>query len=576
MQFFQRRTESPASPRYMELVERNTSLLTFDPSDLENLIEQFGHSLLNVSPMDLETLSSAVQNNDEATIVELLVRQGSNENVESNEHKFATNEYSHESFFKNAIEIYRTEWVEFYIHMFTNKSFDFEEGARIIKKSFKTLWKHYNSLAIEILENDILSRDICSIDVPIEVFTDESKKGSRVGTCASIIEWTQTTQTGAGASLNYWLKQNPKEVGSILEQSKTVLVKASIKIYCFEDVCKVGLNGILRFLLLNRAPTSLYKTPLIKHIVEFKWERDWKKQTHLRLRWFLMLYVLFPIIIFGIAHSVSVATSVESYAIFYPIFATWLVLLAILKMQRARQQLTNYIHDSQEIFSSSSLPGIKHYMSSQQNIVELFLLLTKLFIVAEVLYMMLGKTSSRNSPMLSGSLAFLILLVVAELYYRLQIIKKCGVTAMMVEQIVIECLPYFGLLLMITTAFGLVMWRACVTSLHSKNDEEDENELMRSFGNPLKAILTMFYATFGLFDPTEMYQHGSIRWLMLPIFILYLAFQMIIILNVLIAAIGDAFDGLRSIEEELFLEDRADFIDRSEASLTKKKIEPIK
>eukprot|EP00210_Caulerpa_lentillifera_P003347 g3193.t1 len=561
-------------PSHSALVIENAPLPKLQLADIENLAIEHGNDLLKVSPTNVTRLKTAFDKDDKKSIDKLLGRR--EENSESfSESRVSIDNSSSESHFQNAMETYQTEWVKFYIQIFAHESFDFVEGARIIKHNFKTLWKHYNSLAIEILEDDILGRDVRSINVPIEVFTDESNKGRRVGTCDSITEWTPTLE--GGTPLNDWLQQNPTGMGSIREQSKTVLVKASVKIYCFEDLCQVGLEGILRFLLLNKAPTSVYKTPLVKHILDFKWERGWKRKTRWRLTWFFMLYVLFPIVLYVAAFIASAFASKRACDIvFYALFAEWLFILAGLKVLRAWRQCGQNIRDNQEIFSSRSLPGIKHYISSQQNIVDLFLFLTKMFIIGDIFYIMLGNTGSRNSPVFSGSLEVFIFVVVVELYYRLQIMKVCGATGMMLKEIVRKCYPYFVLLFLITAAFGLAMWQTTQSSLRSDEDKEDGNELTQNFGNPMKAILTMFYATFGLFDATGMYHYGTVRWLMIPIFILYLAFQMMIILNLLIAAIGDAFDGLRSIEEELFLKARADYIDRSEASLSKKKIKPIK
>lgn len=63
---------------------------------------------------------------------------------------------------------------------------------------------------------------------------------------------------------------------------------------------------------------------------------------------------------------------------------------------------------------------------------------------------------------------------------------------------------------------------------------------------------------------------------MTAIFVLYLLLQSIVMFNMLIASMGDAFDGVRAEEEELFLMARAKFIDQYEASLTKKEIQKMK
>lgn len=63
---------------------------------------------------------------------------------------------------------------------------------------------------------------------------------------------------------------------------------------------------------------------------------------------------------------------------------------------------------------------------------------------------------------------------------------------------------------------------------------------------------------------------------MIVLFVLYLFLQTIVMFNVLIASMGDAFDGVRAEEEELFLMARAMFIDQYEASLSNTAIRKMK
>lgn len=62
---------------------------------------------------------------------------------------------------------------------------------------------------------------------------------------------------------------------------------------------------------------------------------------------------------------------------------------------------------------------------------------------------------------------------------------------------------------------------------------------------------------------------------MIALFVVYLFLQSIIMFNMLIASMGDAFDGVRAQEEELFLMSRAKFIDHHQASLRNKAIRKL-
>lgn len=63
--------------------------------------------------------------------------------------------------------------------------------------------------------------------------------------------------------------------------------------------------------------------------------------------------------------------------------------------------------------------------------------------------------------------------------------------------------------------------------------------------------------------------------MVIAIFVSYLSIQMILMLNMLIALMGDTFDRVKNTEEEQLLLGRARFIDACEAQLTRKQIENI-
>lgn len=63
---------------------------------------------------------------------------------------------------------------------------------------------------------------------------------------------------------------------------------------------------------------------------------------------------------------------------------------------------------------------------------------------------------------------------------------------------------------------------------------------------------------------------------MIALFVLYVFLQSIVMFNMLIASMSDAFDGVRAAEEELYLMARAMFIDQYEGSLSNKAIRKMK
>eukprot|EP00210_Caulerpa_lentillifera_P003348 g3194.t1 len=361
--------------------------------------------------MDLERLSSAVQNDDSATIEELLRRQGLNENVESNEAESVASEFPQESFFKLAVKEFKTEWIQYFLKQIIKKNVPFCNGAQMMKENFKNLWMDYWISIEPMLKKDVLGWDVCTISVPLETFTNESNVGTRVGTCNSIVEWVQSSKEET--SVEHWKKLNEEGVEKLLK---------------------------------TRFGFTMYMA-LLDFYSEIEWGGDpynWKHDF----------------------------CSTYSY----------------------------YDYDAWRVSPRSyycRLLNCHHY--------------------------------SNDCP---------------------------DVTEIQWDKI--------DLLQFIQHWFIPDMFRF---QYNAASKVEDLDDIKKSFGTPLRSILTMAYAMVGLFDPKVLLECGYATWLVIPIFVLYLALQTIVMFNLLIAAMGDAFDGVRASEEESFLMTRAEAIDQFEASL---------
>eukprot|EP00210_Caulerpa_lentillifera_P007810 g7453.t1 len=165
--------------------------------------------------------------------------------------------------------------------------------------------------------------------------------------------------------------------------------------------------------------------------------------------------------------------------------------------------------------------------------------------------------------------------ITALVWYFAQAFKKTGPFVLMIENIIKDCAPFLVLALVILLGFSFAMFVLFQQALH-ENDHNDTRDLIKqSFGNPWKTMVTMFYAMVGTFEPEVYHDSGSLSILITIMFILYLAAQMIVMVNMLIAIMADTFDRVKSTEEEQLLMGRARFIDACEAQLNQKDIGAI-
>lgn len=80
---------------------------------------------------------------------------------------------------------------------------------------------------------------------------------------------------------------------------------------------------------------------------------------------------------------------------------------------------------------------------------------------------------------------------------------------LMIENIVNDCVPFLSLAFVILAGSSLALFILFQSSLHERRSdegsgEEDEIKAMieQCFGDPIKAMVTMFYAMIGTFEPT--------------------------------------------------------------------------
>eukprot|EP00210_Caulerpa_lentillifera_P003362 g3206.t1 len=546
-----------------------------------SLIRHFGHTLLDVSPRNITKLKIAVENDDSEEIAKITGRQAQVDNTRSNEIESTIVEFSPESFFEIVANEFKNEWVEYILNMIVKKSIPFCTGAEMMKNNFEKLWIDYKNLMEPMLKKDVMGWDICTIQVPLEMFTDESNIGSRVGTCNSIITWIHASREGT--TFEHWKQLNKSRIEKVLKRSRGRMVHARVRIYCIKDICKVGIRGIIRFFLMHNVPSSTFKTPLMKWIIVFKWDRIFKKRAIKTLALFLVFLVLFNLFVLEYSirwFNLSVYFGRKVYAIV--IFVLMIVYTSLMFCYKLFQ-LKRYIQDGRIIFPSSVLKGMKYHLGFHQNLIDLTLNVCLLVFFTHLLFQMFDISKSWSYETFFSFLAFQVLLVWAKALYLAQAFKSTGIFVLMIRRVIRECLPYFLLLFGIMVGFGLTMYLTTLAfaggqGWHCKffNAGFEECQKMKeNFGDPLKSILTMMYAMLGLFDPEVLFRLNDMSIIMIVVFVLYLILQTIVMFNMLVAAMGDAFDGVRAAEEESFVMARAQIIDQYEASLSNKQIGSI-
>eukprot|EP00210_Caulerpa_lentillifera_P003379 g3223.t1 len=589
---------------------------TLRQNELENEENHIRQPLLEIVPESDEQVQNALGASNSRTNMD---RVGSPRIALSSEGPLG-------ACFKQALDDFNTESVQDFLKRIINDSIPFDTGAQMIKDNIGALLMEYRTLFESMLKNNDLSKKVCTIQVPVEIFEDESNIGITIGTCSSISELTALSEKDN--AFEDWPSMNKNGVTRILKKTRGRMVTATVRIFRLADVCKTGASGIIRSFLMLEAPASVFKTPLIKSIIDFKWENTWKFRAWRRLAFYLAFLVIVNLTVLAIGLKWLRGSSVTIQDIIAWVIIALLIMVAIDTLWGEFFQLKRYIRDGRKILPSNHLQGLKHYFKSRQSQIDLALGVSLLTLFTLCLLLICGMDSNEAiSTTYLWFLAIVELLIWAKTLYLAQAIKRIQILVLTIRRVLWKCLPYFGLLFGFMVGFGFTMYVAllrylvraedilkcydewshyqdwesncilryfpldliikCLSASDSPDiswlycyrelisEVEDRQRITEFFGTPLKSILTMGYAMVGLFDPEVLFRSGDLTGLVITLFVIYIALQSIVMFNILIAATGDTFDGVRAAEEESYLMARAEFIDQYEALLREKAIRTI-
>eukprot|EP00210_Caulerpa_lentillifera_P008889 g8481.t1 len=395
------------------------------------------------------------------------------------------------------------------LDLYEKQEIPFSSAATVMKESFELLWNTNRAIFEEMLSTDLLAWELHRVDIPSRLLECNEHINAHIGTLEAPLTWKRKTCEEAASDICESIKLTIKEDD---EQSiGDTKVKAIMKVFCLEDICKIGSNGIIRFLLSRRAPSHLFKTPLIKWTILWKWEHLWKQN--------------------------SIMSCVH-YMIMLALFTTYIICFSL-------------------------------YEDKLQNdvVFQWWLTIILLVLVLMVVGMCLEEVKELKiwyyAQAFTRTGAFVLMVE--------NVIRDCIPFLMLLGIVLVG----FSLALFTLFQYALTHEHSINGNNDKANEESYSDDINASFGSPQKALLTMFYAMIGTFEVEIYSNSGDLSPLIVFVFILYLSIQAVLMFNMLIAIMSDTFDKVKSTEEEQLLMGRARFVDACEAALSEKQIKKM-
>eukprot|EP00210_Caulerpa_lentillifera_P007770 g7414.t2 len=546
--------------------------------ELGELTSQFGLSFFNMKFNGKTNFQLAFENKDKALMMKLL-HYGDQHGLSLNDVLVGSfgEEFSN-NLLKLAIENENEAGVAFFFDLLEKGSLPFDQGASMLKDEFSNLWMHYRSLLEPKIMNNCLERRICDIEVPIEVVGGSESIEARMGTIDTIDDWEHAANQGT--VLEYYKSLHGEALKHIAKKGNNATTTAMVVIFTIASICKLGLNGIIRPLLMQEAPSHVFGASLLKWVVELKWKKIWKKRSRKSLYFYLVYMLIYSVYSIWIILSRTHVGQDMVISVCLTILLLASVVFAFILLYQEYIQMKTYIQDGKKLFRNDPMWGLRKYWSSGWNIVEVASYIMVILVISSLHFANLFNFDVWS--LLSACIAIEAILIWIKVWYFAQAFEKTGAFVLMIENIVKDCVPFLGLALVILLGFSFALFSLFQQALHEikligkEHDiKETRDVIEQSFGDPWKAIITMFYAMIGTFEPKTYHDSGSLSILITIMFVFYLVAQMIVMVNMLIAIMGDTFDRVKSTQEEQLLMGRARFIDACEAQLREKDIEDI-
>lgn len=388
------------------------------------------------------------------------------------------------------------ESVVFILEKLLGKCTTIEETAKTLEWNFGMLVDRFPRLVEEYLENDEFFMELAQFQVPAFVF-DQSDEKPVATTTANLAE----VENRSVDELKAFWRENLPHWTAEEDEMAAEHVTAVLKVVCIRNAASVGEGSILAKLLAGQVTVNVFKSSLVKLIVQRQWHNRW--------RWICKLSAGISLIA-ALSFSVAVATSVEDesihlgwFFVVYAIAIPWLI-------------------------SALASPSVRY--------LSLMILVTVLM------------PYCREN--VSGLAAFVVSLEcivcwTSFLWYA-QPLSSTGPLVSMIRYVFWDILSFVMMGVFVVAGFGLAF-----LVLFGKELVDDDG---RNFSSPLQCFESLFYAVLGEFDPDDF--RMSDGWLSVWRRFLFDAFLFlgpIVLLSLLISILGDTYDKVRLRQEaELF------------------------
>ena len=238
----------------------------------------------------------------------------------------------------------------------------FRSGAWLMKTYYKQLLKDYPEVVMSILSQESLFFETCQPRVYDDFLLSSASKEDRIrwGTFDTVLKWEYID----------YRKSSEKSDKGMVNERDTPTVQTSMKFLRIEDAAKMGMNGIIRPLLMQKTPMDVFHSKAIKAVTQYKWFYHWRIRYHCDVFFyavFLSVFTTYSIVVAKFS-SISKGRYTDEFLKLY-----CLILMMGFGLKMFYEQLfrlCTFMKDGKKYFGSR-MRGVIYFFESTSNWLDL-------------------------------------------------------------------------------------------------------------------------------------------------------------------------------------------------------------
>ena len=238
----------------------------------------------------------------------------------------------------------------------------FRSAAWLMKTYYKQLLKDYPEVVMSILSQESLFFETCQPRIYDDFLLSSASREDRLrpGTSDSVLNWEDV-------DIRHLFEKHRERT---VHDTDTPTVQTSVKFLRIEDAARIGMDGIIRPLLMQNTPMDVFHSKAIKAVIQYKWLTFWRIKCCadvVSYAIFLGVFTLYSVVVAKFSSILKGDSTDEFLKLYCPIV---MAIFGLIMFCEQLIRLCTFMKDGKEYFGSR-MKGVTYFFKSASNWLDL-------------------------------------------------------------------------------------------------------------------------------------------------------------------------------------------------------------